>query len=156
MSGKFRDKETGVVGYLRANRYIEYQIEDEQGFPINGSFKTLSELLEKWEEIEEEPKEYWHIRDGEVYRSEIGHCIKTEKRKEIGNYFVTKEEAEKAVEKLKSFKRLKDCGITFKNWTINQTGTIDCFATWGDNIPPSRKNPTLLDDLDLLFGGEDE
>lgn len=73
---------------------------------------------------------------------------------ELGIGFKTEEEAKKAVEKLKAWKRVKDGGITFKNWTTNQTGTIDCFATWGDNIPPSRKNPTLLDDLDLLFGGE--
>ena len=117
-------------------------------------YNNLSELCEKWEDYEE-PKEYWYIDwNGEVCRSDI-HDERTKRMKQIGNYFETKEEAEKAVEKLKAWERLKDGGITFKNWTINQTGTIDCFATWGDNIPPSRKNPTLLDDLDLLFGGEE-
>ena len=117
-------------------------------------YNSLAELNEDWEDYEE-PKEYWYIDwNGEVCRSDI-HDERTKRMKQIGNYFETKEEAEKAVEKLKAWERLKDGGITFKNWTINQTGTIDCFATWGDNIPPSRKNPTLLDDLDLLFGGEE-
>lgn len=119
-------------------------------------YNSLAELNEEWEDAAEEPEMfYWIDYDGKICKAEIGTMDRT-KIKEIGNYFETKEEAEKAVEKLKAWKRLRDGGITFKNWTINQTGTIDCFATWGDNIPPSRKNPTLLDDLDLLFGGENE
>jgi len=115
--------------------------------------RTMAGAFEwKYEEDYEEPKEYWYIDyDGGILCGETDNSSAERMMKSMGNYFETIEEAEKAVEKLKAWKRLKDDGFTFKNWTINQTGTIDCFATWRDNIPPSRKNPTLLADLDLLF-----
>lgn len=157
---KLRNKKTGAI----------YSIEDiDLGNNKDGiwlgmaRYKSLAEFNEEWEDYEE-PKEseyYWYIGyKNDIRRTKYHHISDfadnqvTVTRKEIGNCFESLEEAEKAVEKLKAWKRLKDGGITFKNWTINQTGTIDCFATWGDNIPPSRKNPTLLDDLDLLFSGE--
>ena len=37
-------------------------------------------------------------------------------RFEIGNCFQTKDEAERVVEKLKAWKRLKDSGLKFKGW----------------------------------------
>ena len=157
MSGKFRDKETGVEGYLRANREIEYQIEDERGMPINGSFKTLSELLEKWEEIDEEPKKYWFIAG----RGVVEHALDTgdendpfdKGHKEMGNYFETEEEAEKVVEKLKAWKRLKDKGFRFAGYTDDSGDLFSCQVIrcrFDDFGKESRK------DLDLLFGGEDE
>ena len=104
----------------------------------------------------EDPKKYWYITgEGDICRDDIEYSEGVEERKTVGNYFETKEEAEKAVEKLKAWKRLKDNGLTFKNWTRNQTGTIDCFANWNKNIPPSVHSQQLSDDLDLLFGGEE-
>ena len=153
---KLRNKKDGTI----------YSIEDiDLGNNVDGiwlgmtCYKSLAELNEEWEDYEEpkELKEYWCITGrGNLHYLQDMMDENDKDHREIGNCFETKEEAEKAVEKLKAWKRLKDGGITFKNWTINQTGTIDCFATWGDNIPPSRKNPTLLEDLDLLFGGENE
>jgi hypothetical protein len=149
---KLRNKKTGeIIDIYKGEILLHYN----QGRKTI-HFKRPEDLAE-WEDYEE-PKVYWYINTEmyEVDYYEKGKYYEIEKfNKQIGNYFATKEEAEKAVEKLKAWKRLKDGGITFKNWTINQTGTIDCFATWGDNIPPSRKNPTLLEDLDLLFGGEE-
>ncbi|MBR3139078.1 hypothetical protein IKG38_03680 [Candidatus Saccharibacteria bacterium] len=160
---KLRNKKTGHIiecSVICSDENLSPRlIESNEGIPI-----TLAELNEEWEDYEE-PKEseyYWYIGyKNDIRRTKYHHISDfadnqvTVTRKEIGNCFESLEEAEKAVEKLKAWKRLKDGGITFKNWTINQTGTIDCFATWGDNIPPSRKNPTLLEDLDLLFGGEE-
>jgi hypothetical protein len=76
--------------------------------------------------------------------------------KEIGNYFETKEEAEKAVEKLKAWKRLKDKQFKFYGWnkgsllkSLPNTIMFACDDTkiwsWED----------IRDDLDLLFGGEE-
>lgn len=161
---KLKNKKTGEIGNLvlniNPNRESYSVLSTENGDTVCGNlviadYNSLAELNEEWEDYEE-PKNPCFINwFGEVSEL-LGHISdrEIEKLKEAGNYFETEEEAEKAVEKLKAWKRLKDGGITFKNWTINQTGTIDCFATWGDNIPPSRKNPTLLEDLDLLFGGE--
>lgn len=125
---KLRNKKTG-------------EITEANDWNIIGEYKTLAELTEEWEDApEEEPKGIKNIMiEGD----------------EVDIEFYDFKEAEEGFEKLKAWKRLKDGGITFKNWSINQTGTIDCFATWGDNIPPSRKDKTLLEDLDLLFGGEE-
>ena len=74
---------------------------------------------------------------------------------EIGNYFETKEEAEKAVEKLKAWKRLKDKGIEFdldfvKN-NINFTYRIE-----GTLLSCLEEERIIFNDMKLLFGGEDE
>lgn len=75
---------------------------------------NLKKICEEWEDAPEEPKEYWYIEcDGEVYSIERLIGYDPNKLKEIGNYFETKEEAEKAVEKLKAWKRLKDKGFRF-------------------------------------------
>ena len=136
---KLRNKKTGEIVSLEGELLFDNEV------MLLKQYNSLAELNEEWEDYEEPEstiKDVW-------FNSTIanGHFVEID--------FISDEEAEKAVEKLKAWKRLKDGGITFKNWTINQTGTIDCFATWGNNIPPSRKNPTLLDDLDLLFGGEE-
>ena len=149
---KLKNKKTGEIVDFKIHKFAWLNNEGNSVYePFNGS-------IEEWEDYEEAKENYILNFNGDTLRWDNDKRDRkiTKQLQEIGNYFETKEEAEKAVEKLKAWKRLKDGGITFKNWTINQTGTIDCFATWGDNIPPSRKNPTLLDDLDLLFGGEDE
>ena len=122
---------------------------------IDGMFNvsSLAELNENWEEYEE-PKKFWYMTAwGDVKEySQDQFAIK--QKQEIGNYFETEEEAKKAVEKLKAWKRLKDKGFRFKNYMRNQTGTYDCFAIWEDNIPPSSSD--IAKDLDLLFGDDDE
>ena len=75
------------------------------------------------------------------------NIIFIEKLKEFGNYFGTKEEAEKAVKKLKAWKRLKDKGFRFKccdDYHIDYELTGRC--VWTDETEA---------DLDLLFGGEE-
>jgi hypothetical protein len=71
------------------------------------------------------------------------------KLKAIGNYFETKEEVEKAVEKLKAWKRLKDKGLKFEGWGIG--GEYGSTITFSDDI---EYNDETIADLDLLFRGE--
>lgn len=47
-------------------------------------------------------------------------------RFEIGNCFQTEEEAEKAVDKLKAWKRLKDSGLKFKDWNKSNYDRTFC------------------------------
>ena len=106
----------------------------------------LDKIQEEWE-VYEEPKEYyWIDYDGKV-KSFIDLYEWQDKMKEIGNYFETKEEAEKAVEKLKAVKRLKDNGFRFKAYQLAELN-IKFFLDHGYT--------KMGDDLDLLFGGEDE
>ena len=96
--------------------------------------------------------------EGDIDRNEIfdcEHCKRIDEfNKSIGNYFNTREEAEKAVRKLKAWKRLKDTyHITFdldfvKN-TISFTYRID--DTLHSAIDEER---IVFEDIKTIFGGK--
>lgn len=127
-------------------------------------YKFDLELLAKGWEYYEAPKEKWviDIRDGAGYEPYLEEP--SEMDYEIGNYFETEEQAEKAVEKLKAWKRLKDKGFKI-------TGIMNEYINVGTlyDIQPLRtarnigfnKSEDLewlkdnKADIDLLFGGEE-
>lgn len=144
-----KNKKTGeiveAIGIARINGRTFVRFDDGKG---NFKFEanSLAELNSEWEDYKE--KEYFYLNmDGDIRHTTNQAMVKYSK--EIGNYFETKEEAEKAVERLRAWKRLKDKGFRFKNWSRNQAGTIDIFC-W-DNFP---YNQCVKKDLDLLFGCE--
>lgn len=102
-----------------------------------------------------EPKEAWAIGEfGELYEVSGLPLNRIEKLKEIGNYFETEDEAEKAVERLKVLKRLKDNNLRFRRGRMTFVNTDDVFTTMDVGV----KVDTYVDveaDLDLLFGGEE-
>ena len=102
---------------------------------------------DEWEIYEEPEIGYWFISDTSVVNSALGNSIDEYVRKKIGNYFETEEEAEKAVEKLKAWKRLKDKGFEFESWF----GGSKDISFWID----TEINENIAKDLDLLFGGEE-
>ena len=120
-------------------------------------YHSLAELNEEWEDVPEEPKEYWYVScDGRALKATTDEDDYNEKHisghKEIGNYFETKEEAELAVRKLEAWKRLKDKGFRFNRWTIPEepkTPHIKLVIEAEMDVPDSPY------DLDLLFGGEE-
>ena len=96
-----------------------------------------------WEDYEE-PEELWFIaHDGSICSSRSS--LLTEEWKKLGLTFETKEEAEKAVEKLKAWKRLKDRGFVF-------CGKGDCLDTIKFDYGLAGYN---IQDFNLLFGGEE-
>ena len=118
-------------------------------------YDDLKTFTDDWEDAPEEPKEYWFIRD---HTSSVGYApsynATAKYRKEVvGNYFETKEEAEKAVEKLKAWKRVKDKGFRFDGWDGNHhnLGIIE-FSF--DKVENNFQVWDFEKDLDLLFGGE--
>lgn len=145
---KLRNKKTGEI------IDIKDALHDSDDYPNHYTIR------EDWEDYKE-PETYYYISDcvniasltndhGYNLPEEIWHKA-MKRRKEIGNYFETKEEAEKAVEKLKAWKRLKDKGFRSTDWKC--TGSI--FFTF-DNYCGDGQPKSAGDDLDLLFGGEDE
>ena len=116
------------------------------------TYNSLAELNEDWKDVPEEPAGYWYID----FDSDILGCVEPfdeetdEKRKSIGNYFETEEEAEKAVEKLKAIKRLKDKGFRFSGFSY--TELCDYARV---NIKATMINDSINEDLELLFGGEE-
>ena len=144
---KLKNKKTGEI--KDACEVLDMKQEDG----VLYKYYSLAELNEEWEDYEE-PKTFYYITGN-------GHIVKdndtitqdyADRLQEIGNYFETKEEAEKAVERLKAWKRLKDKGFRFEGEYKPNYGEeffIEC----------SLQKETLIidvaEDLDLLFGGEE-
>lgn len=142
---KLRNKKTGDIYELN-----EFCLYDDKGFAKRPFLKSLTELNEEWEDYEE-PKEYWYIRYDGCITITCGGL--DDGMKQIGNYFETKEQAEKAVEKLKAWKRLKDKGFKFTNDLVY--GEYYGCGSIRFSIYPPLKSKDVINDLNLLFGGED-
>lgn len=149
---KLRNKKTGEIHEI--TQAVSLSDDMNKKFAIysqseghNYGYRTLAELNEEWEDYEE-PKEYYYYIDDLGFPSiDREQSTTIVMRKNFGNYFVTREEAEKAVEKLKAWKRLKDKGFRFlSNKTIGEYGSISYCLTY----PATRRED---EDLDLLFGG---
>ena len=136
-TGEIRDGEDVIIENLRKNGSTLEAI-------------NLEEIREDWEDYEESTG-YWYIDfDGDILSCVEDFDEETdEERKSIGNYFETKEEAERAVEKLKAWKRLKDKGFRFggiSNYKISFEFEERVMKK-GEVFAPQK-------DLNLLFGGE--
>ena len=155
---KLRNKKTGEIGYFCFANWDSpvLIIMDENGVQL-AKYNSLAELNSEWKDYEE-PKEYWYIgNSGEVFGFSdyyLGTEIE-EAHREIGNLFETKEEAEKAVEKLKAWHLLKAMGfkiegIRYRNhksyieWSISQKVRDDHFMSEAFNVA-----------LHLLFGDKE-
>ena len=154
MKMKLQNKKTTEIGYLRSTNWNEKAliIIDENGGQL-AKYNSLAELNAEWEDYEEpkESKEHYFIAEyGSVYPMNVyedyNNVEDFDDYKEIGNYFGSRKEAEKAVEKLKAWKRLKAHGFRFNG------GDDACISY---KIDPAKWNDKLDNDFDLLFGGEE-
>lgn len=152
---KLRNKKTGEIRDFIINKD---KIQTASAIDC-WEYNSLAELNEEWEDIPEEPKKHYEI----LAMGAVMECKDTEDevfrnqgQREIGNYFGTKEEAEKAVEKLKAWKRLKDNEFRFEEYS---------FASYGVTPAKIKIEATIKDisdtknqyakDLMLLFGGKE-
>lgn len=141
---KLRNKKTG-------------EIKDFALVIANGSIDdvTLAELNEEWEDYEEQ-KAVWYLdSQGDIQKWRDTECDEWTEEKQVGNYFETEEEAEKAVEKLKAWKRLKDKGFEFNGWCDRGDEPIGEMRFRMPKIGQEWPEDEIAD-LDLLFGGENE
>ena len=96
--------------------------------------KNPNILTDWFEEIKEptrwkpgiDQKYYFLDSNGLVYNSIWADDSIDRSRFEIGNCFNTEEEIERAVEKLKAWKRLKDSGLKFKDWNKSNYDKTFC------------------------------
>ena len=153
---KLRNKKTGEIvepiGITCISGRTFVRFNDGKG-TFKFELHSLAELIEVWEDYEE-PRQHWFIAtDGRVLECIEDACWDGEKA--IGNYFGTREEAEKAVEKLKAWKFLKDNGFkilgirnrnnkSYIEWSISQKVRDDHFMSEAFN-----------EALHSLFGGEE-
>lgn len=139
---KLKNKRTGEI----VEPYLEWCSNSDKPH-------SLAELNEEWEDYKE-PKMYWAISmysengvdDFKWSNGLFGDDV-DKFNKEIGNYFDTREEAEKAVEKLKAWKRLKDKGFRFNNFVRD--------AIYYEISDEEIEKDAVRKDLELLFGGKE-
>lgn len=126
------------------------------------NYNSIKDFTDNWEDA---PEEYWYVScDGRALKATTDQDEYNEKHNSghvsIGNHFSSREEAEKAVEKLKAWKRLKSCKFRFERYTNidNMNGNYIVICA---NIDTPHNNliedmqPNMVKDLDLLFGGEE-
>lgn len=142
---KLKNKKTGeIVEFENITRVYKF-------IGNQNTYGSLSELNKEWEDYEE-PKGFWSI-NGDATIEHFDRLNENDLCKEIGNDFETKEEAEKAVEKLKAWKRLKDKGISFEVKVIDRKWYLEPKAE-----PQQRtfdEAHDLFKDIMFIFGGEE-
>lgn len=158
---KLRNKKTGEI------REIKNILVDEM-FTVN----SLAELNEEWEDYEEPKVGYIIDPMDEDYISADNSGYEEsdiERAKELGIWLETEEEAKKAVEKLKAWKRLKDKGFRFTGLKKIYQGRSSSPVNYTESPAYISFNKATEDfvsptgdwvnenwyDLQLLFGGED-
>lgn len=155
---KLRNKKTGEIRNVEImgdNFLIE-----AKDYPNDTTIviKSLAELNEEWEDYEE-PKDHWFIDyDGGIVSFKIRKETATDMlMKAIGNYFETQEKAEKAVEKLRAWKRLRDKGFHFEcvEEYENLCGNGFEIPIRAIMSPENYTDIKVANDLELLFGGEE-
>lgn len=157
---KLKNKKTGeiieVESCNNASGCISIYYEEKDGqIGTKDCYTSLAELNAEWEDYKE-PKDIWWLdNEGNVNHAsgEVNDNFK--KNREIGNYFLSREEAELAVRKLKAWKRLKDKGFKTEGWTIDDGLRVSiCTNLNSDGIYDEDMKETKKD-LDICFGGEE-
>lgn len=135
---KLRNKKTREIGWLYCDhisipKKMTVFSEDKDLSANHWDYKSLAELNEEWEDYEE-PKDFWFIDPEILIACESTDPLLCDKKvaietmKQIGNYFDSREEAEKAVEKLKCFTNLKNHEFMFDGWYYGTDGNIVILA----------------------------
>lgn len=130
---KLRNRKTGKIVKLEVHTIA------------GKNYESLADVNKDWEDYKEQ---CWYITStGEVREGIVDADWRDERR--IGNYFETREDAVKALEKLEAFKRLKDKGFKFCGFAY--TELCDYARV---NIKATIINDSINEDLELLFGGK--
>lgn len=155
---KIRNKKSGEI--IEMNELLTQEFLLDLFSKDFSYFETkLNEIKNDWEVYEEKKKEYWFIGWSGAVDVETDDDFEVDNDcKEIGNYFNTREEAKKAVEKLKAWKRLNDKGFRFCGWATNE-GIRGVDFEVPDSFFSENNHSCISDetraDMDLLFGGEE-
>lgn len=135
---KLRNKKTGEI--VKVNNLNAFVHTDEE----TKIYHSLAELCEEWEDYEE-PKEFWYIYAGKPQRADCGDILEEDFRA-IGNHFETREETEKAIEKLKAWKRLEEKGFEFRGYEIQNEYLV---------VKTNFHRPLIGEELDLTLNAAD-
>lgn len=124
----------GDVFYLNEAGSLIHESDGVAAYSWTTLDKFPNILTDWFDEIKEQTRlkpdtdqKYYFIRtSGYVYDSIWTNDSIDRGRFDIGNCFKTEEEAERVVEKLKAWKRLKDSGLKFKDWNKSNYDKTFC------------------------------
>lgn len=158
---RLRNKKTGeipekieTITYIQWSKKIMMVYINNSGERIMKYYNSLEAFNEEWEDYEES-KEYWYYDTTKNGVDKITHLEDKEKDQTIGNYFETEEEAEKAVEKLKAWKRLRNKGIRFSHFVIDHNDKYAKVIVKADDMAvPFDEARQFYDDFTLIFGSD--
>lgn len=153
---KLKNKKTGErVNAKKVDLYTDavyLEISKDGKYEIR-VYNSLAELSAEWEDVPEKSKDFWFVdADGGIRETNYLSNNDKSSLRNFGNYFATKEAAEKAVEKLKAWERLKNKGFRF----VGFYGSSKCIDFDYDDYSNTEWVKENRSDLDLLFGGKDE
>jgi hypothetical protein len=158
---KLRNRKTGKIvefRYLQSDYVAPLVLTTyENDKPEMYSYKSLTKFNEEWEDYEE-PKTFFTIYyDGTISEFMDGDDEQIRDMKVIGNYFETEEEAEKAVEKLKAWKLLKDeCDFKFDGIIRDDKAMLKSVKVSYDRHQVTfERMRECVNALHMLFGGEE-
>lgn len=124
---KLKNKKTGEI--KDTEKWV-FSVTDKGILFGDTVYNSLAELCDEWEDYEE-PKENWIIEpmnEDYIDDGKYNSPDELERYEELGLIFNTKEEAEKAVEKLKCFTNLKNHEFMFDGWYYGADGNIVILA----------------------------
>lgn len=151
---KLRNKKTGEIGNLVSTNWDEVVLKvlDDNGVQL-GKYTSLAGLYEDWKDYEEpKPNYHWFISGrGTIEYEENADDYFNRGHKAIGNYFETREEVEKAVEKLKAFANLRKRGLKFNGWDDADRGMVGEFDIYCDALELDG----IERELEIVFGREE-
>lgn len=151
---KLRNKKTGEAGTPIVG-YQELYVDTENGHTYH--YESLQDMCKEWEDYEES-RSHWSITQfGDVVDEVDGYMSETiDDMKQIGNYFSSREEAEKAVKKLKAWKFLKDeCDIKFDGIIRDDKAMLKGVKlTYDRHEVTFERMRECMECLHLLFGDE--
>ena len=140
---KFQDEDFELGEVVNANIYyggsdrIKIVATSKRGGEHSFYYESLKELGEMFEDVPKE--EVWYLG------------------KRIGNYSMPKKEADIATEKILAWKRLKEAGFKFTDFGYNLDETSSSLIGADGKICFELMcYEDFAEDLDLLFGGENE
>lgn len=162
---KFQDKDfdfgeivkAKVTTYYDENKVV-VMADIARGGISRFEYNSIKDFTDHWEDAPEEPKKYYYLDyGGRIKAMNDANDEEDMARKAIGNYFETKEETERAVDKLKAFTRLEDKGFRFRGWLFSPDGYHPPQERIRDGVIlfKVKNDEEVRGLLDTVFGGEE-
>lgn len=134
-----------VFTYRDDDNKVVVMVDTAGDCAVRFEYNSIKDFTDHWEDAPKEPKTYWTVECGVATEYTEGDEKYDRAFETVGLKFDTKEECERAIEKMKAWTRLKNKGLKIRLRSLKGYSCLE--ANWG-----------VLEgdysDVRLLFGGE--